>query len=191
MLKMYFDIANTGELSLIQRKGRFDAEKCAEAWEEIVRMNSEANNSTEYMGYLSAYKSYDLLLNEFTLIRAMLMKLQLASSFYGVLRIDQECVKYLNTKGYRINTEDEDKYAASLEMAIKRAMNFVTKITMKRNELMGMAESDTKKPSFAEAVANLNAALGFSVDPDTLTLSMYNEYKKVLKKRNSKNDVRN
>lgn len=181
-LKTYYDIANTGNVVLIQKTGIVDLEGCAEAWETLVRRNCEVTMNRRYYSYKDTIKEQAELVFEYTAVKAMLTKL--------AVRVDMEYIKFLNIKGYRIYTGGEDisaerkweKYAESLERASRRADNLVTKLKMSQNELKDLTDSNADGQSLGSALASLSVHLGFQLN-DQITLAEYNEYTKIVKQK--------
>jgi hypothetical protein len=166
--------------------GRKDLTACMAAWEEIVRRNGEENGSNRFEKYLDEYKAYALLMNEYVTAKAALLKL--------LYVFDREWINWLNIKGYRIYTtvtEDKDsdtiKYAESIMRASKVVDNLLTKISIQGNSLSRYATSasGTKTNSLDQAVATLSLDAGYSINPDEIRLSTYNEMVKAIKARRS------
>lgn len=119
------------------------------------------------------------MMEEFISIRSKIIKLH--------FKIDTEIIKSLKRKGYNINTSSRSLYEESLDNALSRSEGIITRISLKLREM----EKDSKKSEtedrdfgFEEIIAQLNVGLGFNVD-DSLTLARFNEYKKIISKRNA------
>jgi len=171
-LKLYLEIAGSGNIGRLHKKGKPDAE-CEKIWEDIVKQNQKANGSYEFDIYFFSTQDYALLLNDYIFIKAALMKLS--------LEVDRDLVKVLAGKGYRISLENSEEYAKTLLACLRRSENLITKTVMKHNELAEFSKARSgAKTSFEEVMANLSFGLGFTV-PDSITLARYNEYRKILK----------
>ncbi len=172
------EVCTSGDLSNLIISGRPNEIEKAEAWEAIVKENNEKNGSNAYTSYFEGIQNYYTLSNEYTMVRAMLIKIAMV--------VDWDTIKILNAKGYRINTKSSAKYAESIERAFKKSSNLMTRAKMKFNEInLLSAGTDGKGESFEEVMANLTAMLKFVV-PDDITLSRYNEYRKVIKNRSKR-----
>lgn len=184
-MKLYLHIAETSDWSLLQLKGPKDLEQCEELWEQIVHKNAEENNNFNYKSFIQAQKSHALLMHDYILINTMVTKL-----YY---KADKDDIKYLKRKGYNINIVDNKIDAESLKNTQQRTRNIITKIKMKRNEISQMYLDGSKSSkdivSLEQILASLSANLGFSLD-QTLTLARYNEYKKIINKKNARNKGR-
>lgn len=173
---MYCDIARSGDYNLVAIKPGQKPEDCYLAWEEIVKRNSDVNGSFEYNTTFNLVQSYALLVNDYNMVKACLLKLY--------FKVDNETIEYLKTKGYHINTSGRVAYKESLENAMRNSDNLITKYTRKQKELFTMHEKETEvKPvGFEELLAGLSAELKFPID-ESITLARFNEYKKIIKNR--------
>lgn len=179
-LRLFIDLANNGHLEklIIKSRGFVSKEKLTAHFEQIVKRNSEASGSFQYLTYFQLLKSYGQLLAEYTIVKSLLLKLAISVEFPTILEI--------RARGYKISTDDSTAYAVSLTSALRKVSNLVTKATMKRNELEKFAAEQDKSPESYEAVvANLSAGLGFSVSYE-LTLAAYNEFVRIVHSRAKK-----
>ncbi len=173
---MFIDIASGGDLSQLVIIGKPMRYEIVETWEEIVKENSRLNGDFEYESYAQLVNTLGLLIAEHVIVRSMLIRL----SFI----IDYEMVKEVRLRGYKLNLTNTGMYAESLDAALRRVDNLVTRSTMTRKEIereFGSKKSKTMS-SFEELMADLSMSLGFTV-PDTITLSRFNEYKKAIQRR--------
>lgn len=173
-LRLYLNLFETKTYKDLVIEGQATAEQCAQAWEKIVTKNSEAVGNLSMSAHLDNYRTFVQFMADYNFIKATLMLL--------LLRVDDKDISMLETKGYKIITDKgQRKYEESIEAALRRSDNLVTRIRMKHNELM-VSGGDNKKVSFEELIANLNLILGFEVN-DNITLARFNEYNKLLSKR--------
>lgn len=181
-LKTYYEIANTGNVVLLQKTGNVDIEGCAEAWESLVRKNCEVTMNRKYFSYRDTIKEQAALVYEYSAVKAMITKLALV--------VDMGYIQFLNTKGYRIYTGGEDipaerkweKYADSLERASRRCDNLITKLKLSQSELKEFTDSGKSESSLASSLAILSFHLGFQLN-DQITLAEYNEYTKIVQQK--------
>jgi hypothetical protein len=166
-------IAETNDLKQLIIEGTANDERLMLAWEQIVEKNAEANSSMIYSNYVSSYKSFNKLMSEYTLLKACITAL--------ALKAEPDLIKFIRDKGHKINTETDQQYEASLMALNSKADSFLTRIKMKANELDNKSET-TEKQSFDSIMASISLQLGFTVNDD-ITLSRYNEYKKLVKAR--------
>lgn len=148
-----------------------------EAWEAIVKRNSESAGNNSYSTYFEDTVQYSRLLGEYLFMRAALTKL--------LYMIDFELIKQVRDFGYVIELDSTQKYADSLYATSRRVDNLATRIRMQYNR-MALNTVDKSGGGFDEAIVNLNLALGMEVN-DNITLARYNEYCKLVKKRNANN----
>jgi hypothetical protein len=182
LLRVYYEVANTGNYSLLQSAGEYDEEQCLIVWEEIVKRNCNENNSAAYSRYVKELVAYRNLRRDYLVVKGMLFKL--------LFDYDKEYVNYLNTKGYRISKENDDKYAKSVMNAQQRSENLVSKIATAAKVLQNYGREAAVKKTFETVMANLTYHLKFTV-PDDITLARYNEYNKMLKaKENAERNVK-
>jgi len=176
-LRLYLQIAASGDYSQLITSGRADQTECYQAWEEIVKRNNEANNSYQFSAYFDSAQGYAKLIADYNTIKACL--------FCLLFEIDNDLISFLKEKGYHIDVESNSrtKYEESIHAAMRRSDNLITKIRMKQNELAMMADKGSgQNAGFEEIIANLSFMLGFTVNDD-ITLARYNEYRKIIKKK--------
>jgi hypothetical protein len=176
-LRLYFDIANTGDFIRLVKEGKSDNEQCLIAWEAIIKKQQEITGNNQYNAFFRLNKGYLLNLNDYTLIRACLILTGINNIFP-----DYEYIKILKEKGYNIDTSTPETIIDSVNGGLQKCDGLITKATTKRKEIeMIMNQNESKdKVGFESAIANLNYQLGFNVD-DNLTLSRFNEYQKIIK----------
>jgi hypothetical protein len=180
-LKVYIEIINTGNYQLVSNGSR-DIEKCFDAWENIVKENAKHSNSSEFDSRLQVIKTYARLLTDYITVVTNCNSL--------LFFVDSKMIEELKRLGYNINTSSSEAYTKSIEACIRKSANIISKMKMKENEMKSFVESDKVKESnvsFSELIANLSFGLGslninIAIGQD-ITLSMYNEYKKLIKKR--------
>lgn len=186
------EIASSGNLLALRISGAVDADeivtaKCLDIWEQIVKQNGEENGNYEYDNYFNTYKSCYRLTAEYVQVKSMLISL--------VYKLNWTYIHELRDMGYnlaieKIGTVEEQNtnFANSLSNALKKVENLTTKITSKRKEIETMfKEGNGKGSSYMQLLASINASLGFTVDKD-ISLSMFNEYKKILKTKFSRKE---
>jgi len=171
---MYLEIANTGNVSLL------NAEDNMTAWESIVEKNCKVNGADEYSQYVSLSKSYALTVNEYIGVNAAINKLAFI--------VDYDLVDWLVKKGYKIETGNGKKdfnlvYAESLAKAQRKAANLMTRINMKKSELIRMSKPGKQDGrTLEEILATVSYAIGFTISED-VTLARFNEYNRILRVR--------
>lgn len=142
-------------------------------------------------------QSYGHYLADYNLVKASLLKLVALNLEVGIVIghnemfiQDDDLISDLRAKGYKINTTDKNTYCESISNAMHRAEHLVTRMKMKANEINEMMKDSggSQVVSFEEIIANLSFMLGFEL-PDNLTLARYNEYKKILKERNKRQEI--
>lgn len=177
LLKTYYQVASTGDYRLLRIKGKRNIQEEFEAWERIVKRNSELTGRFEFNSYIASYKQFNMLLALYNTVKACLIK--------SLFVVDDDVIKFLRLKGYRIDTSGKTKYAESLEAAMRKANNLTTKIKMKRNELLALSLGEKKLDDhhgLEDVLANISAALGFNV-PDDITLARFNTFCKIIKQK--------
>jgi len=198
-LKLYLEIVNTLDFKRLIVSGEADELACAKQWDLIIQKNYQTNGGHDYLNFVDSMKSYGHFLSEYNLIKATLLKLISLNLEVGIVIgmnevfiQDDELIADLRNRGYRIDTTDKNTFCDSLNKAMQRSEHLVTRMKMKANEINEMMKDNggSQAVSFEEIIANLSFMLGFEL-PDTLTLARYNEYKKILKERNSKREAVN
>lgn len=175
-LKVYLEVANTGNLGLLSKDGVSD-EKCILIWDELIKLNSKQNNDLCFLSYVSNLRVFAALLADYNIIKASLLKL--------MFQVDDEIIAWLRTKGYVIVTTGATVYAESIARAMHASDAIVTQITMRRNKLLVKSkEQESVAPiGIEEVIANLSFSLGYEVS-DGITLARFNEYKKIIRAKN-------
>ena len=164
---MYVEIVNTGKYSLL------NGLDYAEAWEEIVKKNGEATGNKSYGQFLDLSIKRLKYLNEYVIVRALLVKL--------TIREDAGDINELNKRGYKIDVAD---YKQTVENAFRKCNNLSTKIGTTVATLNKLTGDSKANISFDTLLAELSSSLGFVVNED-ITLARYNEYNKVILKKKS------
>lgn len=179
MLSTFIKIADTGDRTLLVVKGKANAMQLAYAWEEIVKKNYKANNTFGFDDYLDMLKTYGSLLADYNKVKAALCLL--------TTMVDSDLIKFLKSKGYNIDVKNHESFARSLSAAWESSENLGTRLQIKYNEISREYKEDVekRKSTIDEMLAVLSYELGFSV-ADNITLSKYNEYKRVLKEVSNK-----
>lgn len=169
-------MAETGDYRKLVKKEPATDEACMEAWEDIVKKNGENTGNNSYSSYFSDAVQYGQLLSEYLFMRAALTKL--------LYVIDFDLIQKVRDLSYTINLENSQRYADSLYATSRQVDNLATRIKMQYNR-MALNTVDKTGGGFDEAIVNLNMALGMEVN-DNITLARYNEYCKIIKKRQAK-----
>jgi hypothetical protein len=175
------EIATGGKFKSLVIRGFASLSDCVDAWEEILRKNSLNTGTLEYDSYRQLLQGYWLLVAEHTIVKANLLKLTTV--------IDWECIQEVRSRGYKIDVGRN--YVTSLNRALRRVENLVTKARMKEQEIARMMEGSVpeQQATFDTVMARLVDALGFQVG-DNLTLARFNEYKKIIQERNKHRQLR-
>jgi len=163
---MYVEIVNTGKYTLL------NGLDYAEVWEDIIKKNGEATGNKSYGQFLDLSIKKLKYLNEYSIVRALLVKL--------TIREDADDIRELNKRGYKIDVTD---YKQTIENAFRKCNNLSTKIGTTVATLNKLTDSKDNI-SFDTLLAELSSSLGFVVNED-ITLARYNEYNKVILKKKS------
>lgn len=179
-LKLYLEVTSSQDFNLLCYQGTPDTNECLDKWEEIVSLHARNTGNAEYIGYFKTFKAYQKMVNEWTIVRAILTRLSTEGGGFN-----QEWVDELNRRRYKIQTDNQEVYQSSLEAAERRNEGMVTQILLKKKELENYSKGDKKnKPiGFESLMAALCQGLGREV-PDTITLARYDEYMKIIKRKN-------
>jgi hypothetical protein len=168
-------------LLVLSGSGSASIDECFDQWEKIIQQNSKINGNAEYRSYYDNLKHYNKLLRDFNLVKATITILY--------FEIDNSMIDYLASKGYKISTRSNVEYVNSLNAAMNKSNNLISKIEMRYKAIVKANEQSkgsNQQVTFETLMANLTIALGFPLD-DSLTLARYNEYNKIIKKRNEQN----
>lgn len=176
LLTTYMEIAQTGNTGLLVVTGSPSDKQIQERWETIVKRNSEHNgfNLNEYQDNL---KEYARLLADYELVKLTLLQICMV--------VDDDAELFLQSKGYRIDRSSASAYNESIQLALQRCKNILTKLKTRYNQIQQASkdnENQKAQTSIEAILANISAWLGFSVGSD-ITLARYNEYKKIIKRK--------
>lgn len=136
---------------------------------------------------------YGQLMAEYNITKASILKLIVINLEVGIVFIegnkvfvrDDELIEELKSNGYKIDITDALKYAESLNNALRRCDNLISRLKMKSNEInkmMSDRDGGSEQPTFDSIMAFLYSQ--FPHVPEDITLSRYNELVKILKERN-------
>lgn len=179
----YLHVTNTGDFNCLCLSNNASQEECFIAWENIIRRNGEVNGDMSYSQFFNKTASYAKLLDDYQLIKAILIRLHFV--------IDDGYIAFLRNKGYKINLTSGTEYRNSLMSSMRRCENILTKLAMRTNELVAIEkEAEKKSVSIEQILASISAGLGFEVKDD-LTLARYNEYKKIIVAKNKQHGRNN
>ena len=73
LLKLYIEVAGSGDFTKLVKSGKANESQCLEAWEAIVRKQEKVTGTNQYNSVLQLLKGYALLLNDHKNIRAALI----------------------------------------------------------------------------------------------------------------------
>lgn len=184
-LRIYMEICASGNVGLMAHNGQVD-EQCSVAWEELLRLNAKHNNDLSFMKQVSNLRSFAGLFADYLIIKADLLKVFILFRGAGVvLQQDDELILELGRGGYKIQCDSVGGYAASIERAMHASDAIATQLIMKKNKLtVSKEEQESVTPmGIEEVIANLSYQLGYEVN-DNITLSRFNEYKKIVRAKN-------
>ena len=177
-LKVFLKVIETGNFKLVLKSGYATDSLCLEQWEKIVLENNKARGRNDYGQFLKTFQAYNRLLAEFNAAKSTLLILCYV--------LDYEKIKYVRSKGYKIDLTNSTTYANSLAAAIRKSDSLMTKLTMKKNELVALGQEGKdakgKAPSFDSIMAALSVELGQTFTDD-LTLARYNELTKLIEQK--------
>jgi hypothetical protein len=185
-LRVYMEIAATGNLQLMIVKGVCDMDKCYDAYEDIIKRNYEIAGNYSFDNALDLKKTYAMLMADYIAVKAALTIL--------LFQIDDDLIQWLGEKGYRVETELTDaerkagrkvseKYETSITRCMRVSESINTRLKTKHLELEEMSEDNEGAMGFEEIIASISAMLGFQVDKE-ITLAGFNQYQEIIKKRN-------
>lgn len=174
-LKTYIEIANSGNLSALIISGRHNEKELSEAWEQIVKLNADANQDANYDLYLDNVKMYGFYIEEYNYVKAMLLCLRYF--------VDSNYIAELKSLGYKIDTSGSKAYLESLIACERRSDNLLTKIESKYKEIKSSSKKDGEEaPTLGSLIAQVSFGVGFNI-PETVGLAQFNEYKKLIKEK--------
>lgn len=178
-LSTYLYIAKTNDLKLLIRKGIFTRYELSQSWENLIEENSKHTGNNSHSIYFNQIQSYYKLLNKHYRIKTALMAL--------AIKVDYDIIAYLNKEGYTIKIKNQFEYEKSITNALNKSKNIISKLESKKAEIdRAKSKESGKSSTLGEILSDLSYHLGYQVDK-TLTLSEYNEYKKIISKAYERN----
>jgi len=180
-LRTYLEVANTGNYALL---GNGTEEQRKKAWQDIIKESGKHSGDMHFDHHFDLVKNYGLLLADYTVIKSALSQL--------LLKPDQENVDYLRSRGYVIETVPIENYYVSIQNAITKSSNLISKLNSAFKDLTkgNEEEKDSAPANIGQLVASLNFALGGNYGTVGMLLSEYNEYKKIVKAKQRKSNGR-
>jgi hypothetical protein len=186
-LRTYMDIVRTGNILLLVIKGKPDPEICYDAFETIIKKNSEANGNFSFDNTLDLKKVFGMLIADYVAIKAALTVL--------LFQVDDNLIEFLAEKGYRVETTitDEEKkegktvsqkYVDSIRQAMRVSDSINTRLQSKQIELDDLTDKAGRPMGFEELIACVSAGIGFGISPD-ISLAGFNEYQRIIRQRNA------
>lgn len=173
------EIITSHDFTKLIVSGKADKEVLTAQWEKIIAKNYEVNGGFDYLNYIDIAKSFAFLLAEQNLVKAQLFTL--------LFEVDDKVIEELKLRGYKISLENRTEFNKSIMAALKRTNNLNSRMKMKANELHEMIsdEDGKEQATFEQVMAALSFQVGFAL-PEDITLSRYNEYRKIINERNSR-----
>jgi hypothetical protein len=178
------EISDSNEYGRLSKGKKFSEDICFEAWESLIRSNSEYTGDYTYHDHLNNLRQYNRLINEQYIVSACLLLLSMV--------IDDNAIQILASKGFKIDAKPgkgaDERYNKSLESAIQKSNNYNTKVETLYKQIIKATEksTDTRPVLFEEVLTNLTAAWGQPIGRD-ITLAGYNSCIKIIKKRDERN----
>jgi len=172
LLKLFIEIAESGDYRRLVLSGNPTDDQCLEAWEKIVEENGRHCGNNGYSNYLEDVRYYATMLWEYLFMRSAMTKLIYVKDYSLIVQIRE--------LGYDFKMET---YMDSIYSISRKVDAITTRIKMHQNKMALYATVDQRGNSFAETIVNLNMNLGWEVSDD-ITLAKYNEYCKTLKRNN-------
>lgn len=180
-LKLYLEINSTSKYKRVVRRGWATQKDCEEKWEEIIAANTSASGDYSYDNYMEELQGYALLLNEYNLVRSLLLKA-------SIQKFDKETIEELDGLGYKINMSSLKEYDKTLALAYTRSNSLITEIKIKIKDIErinGGGKATTKNITLEQMLAGMSMRIGFPIHDD-ITLARFNEYKRLINKSNGR-----
>jgi hypothetical protein len=162
------------------KEGSATDDECSEAWEKIVQKNNYHSGNNKYNNYLNLVRQLNLSIKELNAVVSTILCLCFV--------VDDDQIKFLKSKGYKIDTSSASAYERSLAVALHESGNIRTKIKIRQAQIKNFNQKaienkEQNEMTFDEMLSALSMEVGFQL-PDTITLAQYNAYaKRVIKKQ--------
>ena len=165
---------NTGKIELLGGLNYNDA------WLQIIKDNAEATDNHQFTFYTKTFLKKSALAAKYLVEKSSLLMV--------AIKVDELIINDLKLRGYKIDLSSDKKYLDSINAGLRRVSNLTTKIGLANSqmgEIIEMAKG-VKRKSADELLAEVSAGLGFAID-DNVTLARFNEYSKIVAKKNKAN----
>jgi hypothetical protein len=171
-LKIFFQVAETGNLNLLAIQGR--PNNLIDIWQKILIEYGELDGN---------YLISDTFDKQGQIVRyaATYLEVDAMLIYLKHFKYDQDYVDRLLELGYRINPEN---YITDVERNQRTVKNIKSRIMMLQNEIESL-KTDSNKSSFDEAISYLASNLNTWV-PDDITVSRYVTLKRVIREKNGR-----
>lgn len=174
-LKLYLEIAKTGNYLLVAKNKHATEKQCIEAWEGIVQKNAEVNDSTVHNAYKDLEEEYAILLQKFQVIRAQILLLY--------CKVDLPTIAELKQERYTIDPySGDEKYLEDLTNAMDKSQNMIGEVQRKYGEITELIGSGAQDPSLAELLSPLRFFYGYHIPLDILLME-YNDMKRYIREQ--------
>jgi hypothetical protein len=177
-LKLYFEIAKSGDLKRLIKSGNPSLKECRQAWAEIVENNSKSNGQVSQVEiYKDLLEGYNSTLAELVRVRANICILYFET--------DDERINWLREKGYNLDTSSKSKFIESINSAMNKTNNLITRLHMRENQIKDVVSGFGSEPATLEdLIAKSNTHLGFTGCDMNMTLAQFNAYQRVIALKN-------
>jgi len=173
LLKTFFEITETGNLTLLIMEGEVNNEILSETWENILREYAKRDSNWTLKNAFETSDEIYYKTAEFCEIQGMLL--------YLIGAEKQEYIDRLNELGYPITGKNRVEMVQSIQRNHQRSRNISTQIQTLKADITN--NTNGKPASFDSVMAYLAANLGFEPN-ENITVGRYLEYKKIIRERN-------
>jgi hypothetical protein len=178
-LKLFIDISQNHKYRKMVRYGFASFDNCVEKYEQIISENSKRTNSFDYQHYFGLQRKLYTQINDYYTIKAALLKLS--------IEIDEEIIDFLKTKGFKININTQKDYEKTIYACFRRIEGHKTRANIIKSDIDKLKKGNDSNILFEEILAILSYQLGYTVERG-ITLAQYNEYKKIIKQKQQRNE---
>lgn len=171
-LKVFFEVAETGNINLLVTDGKVENDILLEVWEKLIAEYAQIDNNKIIADVLDKTDQVFKQAALYCEVKAMFL--------YLIGAYKQEYVDRLKSLGYKVDMDNRPAMIESIQRGDNRSNHIATKMQILQKDIEKY--SSKKRTSFDGAMAWLSSNLGFEPN-DNLSVLRYLEYKKQIAER--------
>lgn len=173
-LKVFLEIAKTGNIELLLITGIIDKDKVIDIWENILDEYKKLDNNMLVSQTFEKVEQIEILIAQYLEVKAILIYLE-------EVEFKEEYFNRLVELGYKV---DKEKYIESIQISGRRSDNIATRIGIIKKDIeASYVKGETVTFDSVMAWMMISGIVGLN---DDITVARYLEIKKQIHGRNRK-----